>query len=178
MFAVFPLVRQLQELLWYLDDAARRPATAPVRDELDAAYAETDALTAASADVILALDLDAHRDGIAILLRRASEHVRAGVPMSAATGAIEPGANLMGAQLAGADLRGADLRGAWLIGADLRSADLSDADVIGADFRDTELGGADLASTLFLTQFQVNAAQGDAATVLPDSVSRPSHWRR
>lgn len=178
MFAVFPIVRQLQELLWYLDDAGRRPEAAPARDDLERAYAATDAIAAASADDILALDLDAHRDRIAPLLRHASELVRAGVATSTAAQAIEPGANLMGAHLAGTDLRGANLRGAWLIGADLRSADLSHADVIGADFRDTELGGADLASTLFLTQFQVNAAQGDASTVLPGSVTRPSHWRR
>ena len=178
MFAVFPLVRQLQELLWYLDVAAGMPQTAPIRDELERAYAETEALTTASADDILALDLDAHRDAIAPILRHASELVRAGVETSAEARAIDAGANLMGAHLAGTDLRGANLRGAWLIGADLRSADLSHADVIGADFRDTELGGATLDSTLFLTQFQVNAAQGDAATVLPASLTRPSHWRR
>lgn len=178
MFAVFPIVRQLQELLWYLSEAAALPQAAPLRRGLERAYADTDALAGASADRILGLDLDAHRDKVSAVLRQASELVRADVPPSAVARSIQPGADLMGAHLAGADLRGANLRGAWLISADLRSADLSYADVIGADFRDTELGGADLASTLYLTQFQVNAAQGDASTALPDSISRPSHWRR
>lgn len=178
MFGVFPLVRQLQELLWYLDGALGMPQTAPIRDDLERAYEQTEALTTASADSILSLDLDEYRGEIAPILRRASELVRAGVAVSKAAGGIQPGADLMGAHLAGQDLRGANLRGAWLIGADLRSCDLAFADVIGADFRDAELGGADLASTLFLTQFQVNAAQGDARTALPPSVSRPSHWRR
>ena len=178
MFAVFPLVRQLQELLWYLNEAAALPQTEPIRTQLDRAYAETDALTAASADEILALDLDAHREKVSGVLRQASKLVRSGVPLSAAARRVRPGADLMGTQLAGQDLRGANLRGAWLIGADLRSTDLSYADVIGADFRDAELGAANLSQTLYLTQFQVNAAQGDTATVLPDFLTRPSHWRR
>jgi hypothetical protein len=178
MFAVFPLVRQLQELLWYLADAAGRPEAAPLLNDLERAYRETEALTVASADDIRALDLDAYRGALSGLLRQASEHVRAGIVTSPAARRLEPGADLMGAQLARQDLRGVNLRGAWLIAADLRSADLSNADVLGADFRDTELGGANLVSTLFLTQFQVNAAQGDAATALPASLDRPSHWRR
>ena len=178
MFAVFPLVRQLQELLWYLSDAAGRPETAALRQELERAYARTEALTAAPAYDIRALDLDAHRDSLSGLLRRASELVRAGTPLSAAARSLEAGADLMGAHLAGRDLRGANLRGAWLIAADLRATDLSNADVLGADFRDAELGGATLTDALFLTQFQVNAANGDVSTVLPKSVTRPSHWRR
>lgn len=178
MFAVFPLVRQLQELLWYLSDAAGRPETVALRQELDSAYARTDALTAAPAYDIRDLDLDAHRDSLSDVLRQASELVRAATTLSPAARTLRPGADLMGADLAGQDLRGANLRGAWLIAADLRSADLSNADVLGADFRDAELGGATLTGALFLTQFQVNAARGDESTALPESMSRPSHWRR
>ena len=53
MFAVFPIVRQLHVLLWYLDDVAARPQAAPIRAELERAYAETEALTAASPEEIL-----------------------------------------------------------------------------------------------------------------------------
>ncbi|MET1051679.1 MAG: pentapeptide repeat-containing protein [Mycetocola sp.] len=177
MFAVFPRVRQLHEMLWYLNEAAALHETASMLDELRDAYAATEALTEATADEILALDIDAHRGAIAPLLRRASELARAGIPLSDAARRMQPGSDYMGSQLAGRDLRGADFRGAWLIGADLRATDLTRADVIGADFRDAELGGANLAEALYLTQFQVNAAAGDESTVLPSSLSRPSHWR-
>ncbi|WP_435798157.1 pentapeptide repeat-containing protein [Streptomyces decoyicus] len=50
------------------------------------------------------------------------------------------------------------------------------ADLIGADLRDADLGGADLTGALFLTQAQLNAAKGDAATRLPAALSRPAHW--
>ena len=87
-----------------------------------------------------------------------------------------PGADLVGAALRNADLTGANLRGAYLIAADLTGADLRCADLIGADLRDADLSGADLSSTLFLTQPQVSAARGDAATKLPPSLARPGHW--
>jgi hypothetical protein len=178
MFAVFPVVRQLQELLWYLADAAGRPEAAPLKNDLERAYGETEALTTASPDEIRALDVDAYQGTLTGLLRQASALVREGTGTSEAARRLEPGVDLMGAHLAGQDLRGAHLRGAWLIAADLRSADLSNADVLGADFRDAELGGATMQDALYLTQFQVNAARGDDLTVLPESVTRPSHWRR
>ncbi|WP_309615342.1 pentapeptide repeat-containing protein, partial [Salinibacterium sp.] len=70
------------------------------------------------------------------------------------------------------------LRGAWLIGADLREADLRRADLIAADLRDADVSGADLSEAIFLTQMQVNAANGDANTLLPEGVKRPTHWAR
>jgi uncharacterized protein YjbI with pentapeptide repeats len=50
------------------------------------------------------------------------------------------------------------------------------ADLIGADFRDADIRGADLTGSIFLTQAQINAAKGDAATKLPPLLIRPSHW--
>lgn len=91
-------------------------------------------------------------------------------------GANFRGANLIGAKLKGADLRGSSLRGACLIAADLSGADLRRADWTGADLRDTQLAGADLSGSLFLTQAQLNAAQGDASTRLPPSLRHPQHW--
>jgi len=73
-------------------------------------------------------------------------------------------------------LCGADLRGTYLIAADLRGCDLSGVDLLGADLRDARLEGADLSKALFLTQMQVNAAKGDAATDLPALLTRPEHW--
>ncbi len=81
-----------------------------------------------------------------------------------------------GADLRGADLVGANLRGALLIGANLRAADLRGADVRGADFRSADLRAADLGGCVYLTQSQLDAARGDAATRFPPLLRRPSHW--
>ncbi|QNP74445.1 pentapeptide repeat-containing protein [Streptomyces roseirectus] len=173
MHQVFPVVRQLHELLKYLTEALALPDARPVHAELRAALARTDALTRGTPEEISALDVGAHRQAVAQLLFKASELTRARIPGRKKQ---RRGADLMGARLKGADLRGADLRGAYLIAADLTGADLRGADLIGADLRDAELGDADLRGVLFLTQPQLDAARGNGGTRLPGSVGRPVHW--
>jgi hypothetical protein len=175
MFAVFTTMRLLHELRWYLTEAlTRRPAQA-LAGELRAALDVTERLTRGSAEELAGLDAEAHRRAVNTVLLRVSELVRAGAPRPRVQ---RRGADLAGKNFRGADLRGADLRGAVLIGADLRGADLGMADVIGVDLRGADLGGADLAEALFLTQFQVNSAQGDRDTALPAALTRPPHWTR
>lgn len=173
MFEAFSVMRQLHELLWYLTEALTLRPARPLHGELGRALAETERLTHADADALTDLDVTAHFHGVNVLLRRTSEFVRA------EAGRRPPdrrGADLIGKDLRGTDLRGANLRGAYLIGADLRGADLSRADLIGADLRGADLAGADLSRSIFLTQFQINAARGDLDTGLPASLIRPDHW--
>jgi uncharacterized protein YjbI with pentapeptide repeats len=173
MFDVFPVVRQLHELLWYLTEALTLPAARPVHAELRRALEKTERLTRRSPDELSALDVPAHRQDVNVLLLKASELVRAG---TRGRKKERRGADLIGARLKGADLRGANLRGAYLIAADLTGADLRDADLIGADLRDADLTDADLTGAFFLTQPQLNAARGSAGTRLPASLARPVHW--
>ena len=167
MFASFEVVERLHELLWYLQDAASRRAARPVHAEVAGLR---EAVESAAADPLRAdvVTLQLRADP---LLGEVSRLVRAGAD----------GRDLRRRDLAGQDLRSvgleaADLRGAVLIGADVRDADLADADLLGADLRGADVRGSDLATALFLTRFQVNAARGDARTLLPDWVDRPAHW--
>ncbi|MES9555135.1 MULTISPECIES: pentapeptide repeat-containing protein [unclassified Streptomyces] len=176
MFQVFPVMRQLHELLWYLTEALSLEPARPLHGEIRRTLDETERLTRVPADAFSDLDVAGHRDTVAELLLRTSQLVRATAPRRKKRD--RRGADLMGARLKDADLRGADLRGAYLIAADLTGADLRLADLIGADFRDADLSGADLTGSLFLTQAQLNAAKGDAATKLPPSLRRPAHWGR
>ncbi|MEU9641208.1 pentapeptide repeat-containing protein [Streptomyces sp. NPDC048188] len=173
MFDVFPVVRQLHELLWYLTEALTLPAARPVHADLRGALTDTERLAEGTPEELAALDVAAHRHRVNALLLRTSELARAG---SRGRKKNRRNADLMGARLKGADLAGADLRGAYLIAADLTGADLRGADLIGADLRDAELSDADLTGALFLTQPQVDAARGGPGTRLPDSVARPVHW--
>jgi uncharacterized protein YjbI with pentapeptide repeats len=171
MFAVFPVMRDLHELLWYLTEAAALPAAAALRDRLDRTRAAIERRADGDPEDLLRVDVDALRGQANALLRDASELARAGTPRP-----DHRGADLAGRSLTGHDLRGANLRGALLIGADLRGADLDRADLTGADLRDADLRQADLAGSLFLTQAQVDAARGDARTRLPSGRVRPAHW--
>ncbi|WP_433945197.1 pentapeptide repeat-containing protein [Paenibacillus sp. SN-8-1] len=182
MYEVFPVMWQIHELLWYLNEALTLEPAREIWGDLESALAETEHLTQLTPDSIIQLDVAAHRAKVNILLLRTSELVREDArrkiqtPQGRKTKSFDRGADLIAAKLKGADLRGANLRGAYLIAADLRGADLRGADLIGADLRDTDLRGANLMDSIFLTQAQVNAAKGDAATKLPSLLVHPEHW--
>lgn len=171
LFAVFGVMRRLHEMLWYLDEARTLPAAATLRDELDTAFAETERRTFEEPEALARLDVAAHRRGVSVLLRRASDLARAGT-----NGADLSRADLTGRDFRGADLRGANFRGAFLLGADLTGADLNLADLTGADLRAADLRRADLGTAIFLTQAQLDAATGDHGTRLPPARHRPVHW--
>jgi hypothetical protein len=176
MFAVFPLMRRLHELLWYLDCALALPVTDEARSTLGHEFERVLGLTLGTASELLASDVDGYYEEARPLLIGASSAARAGHQTPVETRRARPGADLAGADLARTDLRGADLRGALLIGADLTGADLRWCDLLGADLRDANLGGADLSTAIYLTQVQVSSARGDARTILPAGFERPAHW--
>ncbi|MDT9695706.1 pentapeptide repeat-containing protein [Streptomyces sp. P17] len=173
MFDVFPVVRQLHELLWYLTEALTLPAARPVHADLRRLLKKTEELAAGSPQELARLDVGAHRQEVGAVLMQASELTRAGLRGRRKD---RRGADLMGARLKGADLRGISLRGAYLIAADLTGADLRGADLLGADLRDADLTDTDLTDAFFLTQPQLNAARGSEKTRLPGSLARPTHW--
>ncbi len=171
MLEVFGVMRALHELLWYLTEALELETSAPIDGELRAALGDVERLTCAGPGELVRLDVGEQRTRVDALLRRASELARAG-----RAGPNREGADLMGADLRTTGLAGASLRGSYLIGADLRDVDLRAADMLGADLRDADVRGADLRDCVFLTQSQLDAARGDAATLLPASLRRPAHW--
>jgi hypothetical protein len=179
MFSTFAVVRQLHEMLWYLVEAAER-ATTSVLSGL-AAQLRSEILRTLDGDAseILASDVERIRAEVRRTLIEVSEEARGGYAASAKPDVgddLHPSADLVGRDLRPIRLCGADLRGAYLIAADLRRGDLAGVDLLGADLRDARLEGADLSNALFLTQLQVDAAQGDDTTVLPAALSRPRHW--
>lgn len=173
MFQVFPIVRDLHELLWYLTEALTLQPTGPLNRELGLAREKTEGLTFLGADELTAVDVRRHRRKVNALLQRTSELMRAEVPQEKRE---LRGSDLIGADRSGADLRGANLRGAYLIGADLTGADLRMADLTGSDLRGADLSSADLTGSLFLIQSQLDSAKGDDKTVLPPGLTRPAHW--
>ncbi|MEV2242386.1 pentapeptide repeat-containing protein [Micromonospora sp. NPDC049891] len=172
MFDVFAVMRQLHELLWYLTEALGLGPPAELCAELAAALGETERLAGGDPETLLALDVDAHRATVNVLLSRTADLARA----RGGAGTDLRGAALIGRDLRRTTLRGANLRGALLVGADLRGVDLARADLTGADLRGADVRGADLSDALFLHRSQVDAARGDLRTRLPGPIIRPAHW--
>jgi phage terminase Nu1 subunit (DNA packaging protein) len=174
MFAVFAVMRQLKEMLWYLVEAASLVPGGSLQKDVQRTQERTERAIGLEADDLRRFDIASSRQEVAVLLDRVSRAVRRRIPKRAAD---RRGADLIEAKLRGHDLHGASLRGAYLLGADLRDADLRHTDLLGADLRAADLRGARLDSSLFLTQAQVNAAIGNRRTAIPARLMRPEHWR-
>jgi uncharacterized protein YjbI with pentapeptide repeats len=179
MFTTFSVVRQLQEMRWYLVEAAERTAASDLTANISRLRTGIQRILDGDTSEILACDVESLRADVRHLLIDVSEEARGGYLAGAdaeSDDALHPAADLAGRDLRTRRLCGSDLRGAILIGADLRGADLAGVDLLGADLRGARLDGADLSDALFLTQMQLNAARGDEAALLPTALDRPAHW--
>lgn len=174
MFEVFPLVQQLHEMLWYLNQALSLKETQSFHASLKNLYEETVKLTEKPPEEILKVDIVAHRSKVNDLLLKTSDVYRKGIAKKSKR--TKKGLDYVAANLKGADLQGVSFRGALMIAANLSHADLRKADFIGADFRDADLSHANLTGAIFLTQSQLNSAKGNAHTKIPNYLQKPAHW--
>jgi hypothetical protein len=86
------------------------------------------------------------------------------------------GAMLMDAKLENTILTNANLRGADLSGANLRKANFRQANLQGADLSEANLHGARLKGAINLESDQIQGANGDNNTSLPNHLEAPEHW--
>ena len=173
MFAVFPIMRDLHELLWYLTEALTLQPAHPLHAELSLALKETERLTHNGPDALMAA-----RRGSTPTRRQcsAAAHKRTRASHSPTQEEDLRGADLIGAKLKGANLEVLTCEAHTSLELISRDADLRMADLTGADFRDADLRGANLTESIFLIQSQLDAAKGDTKTKLPPSLTRPTHW--
>lgn len=76
MFDVFPVMHQLHEMLFYLTEILYLEAASPIHGEVRGILDKTEDLTNMEPDLILAIDVQAHRHEVNKLLLKASEIVR------------------------------------------------------------------------------------------------------
>ncbi|MFB1097942.1 pentapeptide repeat-containing protein [Terribacillus sp. JSM ZJ617] len=178
MFSVFPVMVQLYEMLAYVTEALSYRLPQDLHKELTLQLKDLESLTILDADNLQTLDIMKLRKPVNKLLSKTSSHIRHTITNSIPTKRKLDyrGADWIGKSAKGKDLRAADFRGAYLIAADLKDGDLRAVDFIGADLRDANVEGANLSTSMFLTQMQINSAQGNNQTQLPSHIIQPSHW--
>ncbi|MBD1907821.1 pentapeptide repeat-containing protein [Funiculus sociatus GB2-A5] len=86
------------------------------------------------------------------------------------------GAILIEAKLEDAKLKDANLQGTDLSEANLQRANFIQANLQGANLSDTNLQGARLKRAINLESDQIERANGDNKTSLPDHLKAPEHW--
>ncbi|MFU8648492.1 pentapeptide repeat-containing protein [Lysinibacillus sp. RSDA_15] len=178
MFQVFPIMEQLYEMIAYVAEALSYQIDSMLHEKLLVQLEQLQQAAELDANGLLALDMMAIRMPVNALLLKTSEQMRQHLVKGKASLKLnQRGVDWIGKNFQGKDLRATDLRGGYLIAANLQGANLQGVDFIGADLRDTNLRGADLSTSLFLTQMQINAAQGDNTTKLPSYIKRPAHWQ-
>lgn len=181
MFRVFPVMEQIHEMIAYTAEALPYDIPHALSDQLSMQLKELQNLTKLDVKQLLSLDLVIYRFPLNKLLSETSAYIRESLIVKLhGTKNIQnynyERVDWMGKVLKGKDLRAINFRGAYLIAADMRNADLRVVDFIGADLRDADLKGANLSTSIFLTQMQINSANGDVTTILPYYIQRPSHW--
>jgi uncharacterized protein YjbI with pentapeptide repeats len=172
MFNVFLVMRQLHEMLWYLSMVYSLEKEEALRVMSNIIIQETIEFTLLKPEALLKLNLVIHREKVNEVLRKASDQVRS---KFAGKSNKTVSKNYIGKNLKNVNLRGADLSGALLIATDMSNNDLSGVNLIGADMRDTNIKGANLENSIFITQQQVNTANGDAHTKLPPALTAPKY---
>ena len=177
MFGVFLIMRQLHEMLWYLNQAISLKENTSIHDKIRLMIKETERITYLDCKSLIELDVVSHQDKVNILLSETSEMVRnKACCKQNKSKNIPKGLDCIGSDLRKFNLKGANLRGAFLIATNLRNVDLSKADLIGADLRDADIRGANLSDCIFITQSQINTAKGDSNTKLPKILKKPPYW--
>lgn len=169
MFQLFSTVFQLHQMLWYLIQAWSATCQERLAGEIQGLITEYEHMALLSPAQMLALELEPYRLRVNTALKKTVQTVARGAPG-------EKGRDFCGTDFKLAKLDGRDFSMSFLIGANLEGCSLVGACFLGADLRDANLKNTDLRESLFLTQMQINAAQGDKHTKLPPGLSRPSSW--
>ncbi len=172
MAQVFLKVWQLQQILCYLLEAASLLPAEKLWDRIDEVIADNQWLSALPPEELALAEVDEHRLWANALLKEAWALVQQMLKAPVKTG----GGDYLGRKFKKANLSGWDFSVSLLIGADLSACQLFGTNLLGADIRDAKLADADLSECLFLTQSQLNTAQGNAQTKLPAHLLRPEQW--
>ena len=168
LFTVYVTLFSLHQMLWYLGEALQMKETTIFHGELQTLLQTLDAVRRQPWDKVLSTDIDALHNETNRLLKKTIQRKQLQVPSF--------GAQLIGKRLANKRLRNTDFSMKPLLATDLSCCDLQGSCFLGSDLRDCSIAGSDLRGCFFLTQMQLNTAQGDSKTKLPAHLHRPSHW--
>lgn len=171
IFRIFMKVVQLHQIAWYLLEALSFVKEEGLKADIEALIAENTQMTAGTAAEFLAIDIANYKMRADQILKKVSVQL--------ATGTFEQTGHkdFFGKNFKQANLDGKDFSMALMIAANLKGCSLKKTNFLGADMRDANIRDTDLSGCVFLTQMQINSAQGNSRTQLPANLSRPSNWQ-
>ncbi len=171
IFRVFRIVFQLHQMAWYLLEAASLNTDKRIGAEVEVLIAQNSQMTALAPTEILQIDITNYQIGVNQVLKKVSNQLAAD-----SFDKMER-QDYFGKNFKRANLNGRNFSMALMIAANLEGCSLTGTNFLGADLRDANIKNTDLRGSLFLTQMQINAAQGNAKTKLPPNLSSPTSWQ-
>ena len=170
IFQVFKLVFQFHQMVWYLLEASSLVTDKRISAAVDTLIAQNIQMTALVPAEILEIDITNYQTEVNQVLKKVSHQLAA----DSFDKVVRK--DYLGKNFKRANLNGCDFSMTLMIAANLEGCSLKGANFLGADLRDANIRNTDLSGSLFLTQMQINAAQGNAITKLPSNLCRPTSW--
>lgn len=169
VFEVYHIVFQLYQMMWYLLEAEAYVKESGLMEQLDELIEENIRMTDGTPEEICNLEIDCYRNRVNEVLKK--------VCGLHGTGNLDHSKNCFGKNFKKANLDQKDFSMALMIASNLEGCSLKNTIFLGADLRDANIRNTDLSSCRFLTQMQINSAQGNSKTKLPSGLTRPKTWR-
>lgn len=167
LYEVFPVMTQLHQMLAYILEAEMVTQEHRLHHQLEDAYTKIQQIKQSKTALMTPATLQRCYGIVNPLLKQVWKQVQ----LMYRSDHKKPGKSL-----AHQHLIGIDFSMQCLIQADLTGSVLDGCCFLGTDTRDCKVHHADLRNTLFLTQMQVNQMKGNAKTILPPPIRKPSHW--
>ncbi len=171
IFEMFMTVFQLHQMLWYLVEAYYLTADKLLKSAIDELIIENDQMIEKLPDYSSKIDLSEYRLKVNTVLKRISSTISQGTSSN-----NHSGMTYLGKNFKKANLDGKDFSMSLMIAANFTGCSLKKTNFLGADIRDANLKDTNLSESIFLTQMQINSANGNKNTKLPGSLCRPESW--
>lgn len=171
-FNSFLVVMRVHQTLWYLSQCLILHVPQLEKEKAKALIAEGNKLLEKPLDRLSVLDTQPFTEKSNVYLKHICTFFKSCFPDSNKVSSK----NYIGKNMKRKNLTGKDFSMSLLIAANLEQADLYGANFLGSDIRDVNIRNTDLSQCLFLTQIQINGANGNNKTLLPPYLHRPVRW--
>ncbi|QYA46042.1 pentapeptide repeat-containing protein (plasmid) [Macrococcoides bohemicum] len=166
MFTVFPIVHQINEMIYYLYECKIYSDDIKIIKLVN----ELEEIINSEINKIKKFDITMMRFKVSNVFTEVSMNYRGNEKSQYMH------QDYIGKSLRNKNFRNQSIRGSLFIATNLSNADLSNTDCLGTDFRNADLSNANLKGAIFLTQSQINSAIGNNNTIIPKHLVRPEHW--
>lgn len=171
IFDTFMTVFQLHQMLWYLVEAFQLTTDNHLKLSIDKLIKENEQMSDMFPDNCPNTDLSEYRLKVNTVLKQISNEIS-----TSASADKHSGMMYLGKNFKKANLDGKDFTMSLLIAANFTGCSLKKTNFLGADIRDANVQDTDLSESIFLTQMQINSANGNKNTKLPGYLNIPISW--